>query len=171
VTVKVRTGERMDKPNVDRVVPLLAAAGAALVTVHGRSMEQRYKRAADWGMISGVARSADVPLIGNGDILTYYEAAARLDPAAGCHAAMIGRGALIKPWIWQEVKEARRPPSLLVDLGGGSRLLRTGRRRHCADSRRLRSCPPPSLLPTTTVAAAAATALTSPCCRRAASCA
>lgn len=104
----MRTGERMDKPNVDRVVPLLAAAGAALVTVHGRSMEQRYKRAANWDLISGAARAADVPLIGNGDILTHYEAAARLDPAAGCHAAMVGRGALIKPWIWTEVREARR---------------------------------------------------------------
>eukprot|EP00798_Chlamydomonas_sp_ICE-L_P012208 gene12208-15337_t len=98
VTVKIRTGESDGKINVERVVSLLAAAGAAAVTVHGRSMNARYKKPANWDLISQVASS---------DILTHYEAARRLSPDCGCHAAMIGRGALIKPWIFQEHKEGR----------------------------------------------------------------
>ena len=42
VTVKIRTGENDKKINVERVVALLAAAGAAAVTVHGRTMEARW---------------------------------------------------------------------------------------------------------------------------------
>ncbi len=52
----------------------LQAAGAAAVLIHGRTQEQRYSRAADWALISEVAAGADVPIIGNGDILTLYEA-------------------------------------------------------------------------------------------------
>ncbi len=42
VTVKIRTGESERKVNADYVVSLLEAAGAAAVTVHGRTMEQRW---------------------------------------------------------------------------------------------------------------------------------
>jgi tRNA-dihydrouridine synthase 3 len=49
----------------------------------------------------GVARGSAVPIIGNGDILTHYEARRRLDES-GVHAIMVGRGALTKPWIFQE---------------------------------------------------------------------
>ena len=48
-------------------------AGAAAVTIHGRTMEQRYKRAADWGLVQQAADHLTVPVIGNGDVLTYYE--------------------------------------------------------------------------------------------------
>lgn len=63
-----------------------------------------YKKAADWGLIESLAAERTFPLIGNGDILTHYEAADRA-AGGGCHALMIGRGALIKPWIFQEAKE------------------------------------------------------------------
>jgi tRNA-dihydrouridine synthase len=56
-----------------QTVRLLSSTGAAAVTVHGRTMEQRYKAAADWGLIAATAQGAGVPLIGNGDVLTYYE--------------------------------------------------------------------------------------------------
>ncbi len=51
-----------------------------------------------------MATSASVPIIGNGDILTHYEAARRL-AGSGVAAVMAGRGALIKPWLFQEFKE------------------------------------------------------------------
>ena len=71
----------------------------------------RYRKAADWDAITNVASSSGsssplVPIIGNGDILTYCEAERRLRDS-GCLAALVGRGALIKPWIFQEVKEVR----------------------------------------------------------------
>jgi tRNA-dihydrouridine synthase 3 len=53
---------------------LLSSTGAAAVTVHGRTMEQRYKKPADWGLVRDTAQSiSPFPLIGNGDILTHYE--------------------------------------------------------------------------------------------------
>ena len=56
-----------------QTVKLLSSTGAAAVTIHGRTMEQRYKKPADWSLISTTAQAAAVPVIGNGDILTYYE--------------------------------------------------------------------------------------------------
>lgn len=53
-------------------------------------MEQRYKKPADWGRVQDVAAAHAVPLIGNGDILTHYEARRRLDDH-GCLAVMVGR--------------------------------------------------------------------------------
>ena len=114
-------------------MPLLLAAGAAAVTVHGRTGEQRYKKSADWDLISKLASPANdlvdldtgsalggagagagvhqgglagLSVIGNGDVLTHYEARRRLDES-GCLAVMVGRGALVRPWLWQELKEGR----------------------------------------------------------------
>lgn len=107
LTVKVRTGIESPNPeNVAKMVELLRDAGAAAVTIHGRTAFQRYKKPADWSLIEGVARTAGVPIIGNGDILTHYEASRRMNNH-GCLAVMVGRGALIKPWIFQETKEGK----------------------------------------------------------------
>lgn len=102
LTVKVRTGLTDSDTNVEKVATLLRDAGAAAVTLHGRSAMARYKRPADWSLITRVATTAGVPIIGNGDILTRFEAERRLLDHE-CLAAMIGRGALVKPWIFEEV--------------------------------------------------------------------
>ena len=73
LTVKVRTGTSASKVNVAETVAALHAAGAAAVTVHGRTAEQRYKRPADWGAVAAVAAAGSGPVIGNGDLLTFYE--------------------------------------------------------------------------------------------------
>jgi tRNA-dihydrouridine synthase len=96
------SGESSKKVNAIDLVPLLERAGAAAVTIHGRTMEQRYKRPADWHIITNAAQSVSMPVIGNGDLLTCFEVAHRRKNA--CHALMIGRGALIKPWIFEEAK-------------------------------------------------------------------
>jgi tRNA-dihydrouridine synthase len=91
-------GPSEHKLTAARVVRLLHQAGAAAVVVHGRTTEQRYKKAADWGLLSQlVQQNRSTPIVGNGDILTHYEAADRWQ-AAKCTALMVGRGALIKPW-------------------------------------------------------------------------
>lgn len=53
-------------------------------------MEQRYKKPADWGLIERVAAARAVPVIGNGDVLTHYEAQRRMQ-GHGCLAVMVGR--------------------------------------------------------------------------------
>jgi len=63
----------MSTPGVLQVATALQNAGAAAVTIHGRTMEQRYKRAAEWGLVQQAAHQLTVPIIGNGDVLTFYE--------------------------------------------------------------------------------------------------
>ena len=63
----------MSTLGVLQVATALQNAGAAAVTIHGRTMEQRYKRAADWGLVQQAAHQLTVPIIGNGDVLTFYE--------------------------------------------------------------------------------------------------
>lgn len=106
LTVKIRTGESASKINAEKVVELLEAAGAAFVTIHGRTTLQRYKKPADWKLIGDIVQQRSIPIVGNGDILTYYEAEQRMSDSK-CHAVMAARGALIKPWIFQEYKEKR----------------------------------------------------------------
>ena len=127
LTVKIRLGVTDSTANFEKVVPALINAGAAAVTIHGRSGEGRYKKAADWKAIERAAAvaaslgassfssssssssspSSPVPIIGNGDILTFFEAQRRIEETPGISAVMIGRGALIRPWIFAEVKSGR----------------------------------------------------------------
>ena len=122
MTVKIRLGVSDTKINAHQVVEGLVNAGVAAVTVHGRTMEQRYTRPADWNIISDIARTAGVPIIGNGDILTWFEAEDRMQDSnngvpnhfdavsgrrSGVTALMAGRGALIKPWIFKEWAEKK----------------------------------------------------------------
>eukprot|EP00877_Chromochloris_zofingiensis_P007906 jgi/Chrzof1/3369/Cz12g22180.t1 len=132
VTVKIRTGESEKKINANYVVSLLQAAGAAAVSIHGRTMEQRYKKAADWHVISQVASSHTVPVIGNGDILTHYEARDR-QQQYNCHALMVGRGALIKPWIFHEYKQGYELQLTTKDRVGVYRQLASYMKEHFGD--------------------------------------
>ncbi|XP_041880368.1 tRNA-dihydrouridine(47) synthase [NAD(P)(+)]-like isoform X2 [Corvus kubaryi] len=106
LTVKIRTGVQ-EKVNVaHKIIPKIREWGASLVTLHGRSREQRYTRSADWEYIAECARIASpMPLFGNGDILSYEDANRAMQ--MGVSGIMIARGALIKPWLFTEIKEQR----------------------------------------------------------------
>jgi tRNA-dihydrouridine synthase 3 len=106
VTVKLRAGWHEDKVNVSEVARACEEGGAAAIAIHGRTREQRYSRAADWDVIGRVAAERGVPVIGNGDILTPYEARERM-VRSGVGSVMLGRGALIKPWLFREIKDGR----------------------------------------------------------------
>ncbi len=105
VTVKLRTGWAEGKENVSEVARICEESGADAITVHARAREQRYNRAADWDLIGRVASERGVPVIGNGDILTHYEARERMT-RSGVGSVMLARGALIKPWLFREVRTA-----------------------------------------------------------------
>ncbi|KAF4531014.1 hypothetical protein B566_EDAN009759 [Ephemera danica] len=107
LTVKMRTGISSQKNTAHTLMPSLHEWNVSMVTLHGRSREQRYTRTADWNYIDECARLAGpVPLFGNGDILSFedYNLRRANTSVAG---VMIGRGALIKPWIFTEIKEQR----------------------------------------------------------------
>ncbi|KAL4424986.1 hypothetical protein ABPG77_002871 [Micractinium sp. CCAP 211/92] len=135
LTVKVRLGESASKINVEEVAALLEQAGAAAVTIHGRTMEQRYKKPADWGLIERVAAARAVPVIGNGDVLTHYEAQRRMQ-GHGCLAVMVGRGALIAPWLFQEHREGRALSPTASERVGIYRQLVSHMKQHFRDDER-----------------------------------
>jgi tRNA-dihydrouridine synthase 3 len=103
VTVKLRTGWHEDKVNVRDVARACEEGGADAIAIHGRTREQRYSKAADWDLVGRVAAERGVPVIGNGDILTHYEARERM-ARSGVRSVMLARGALIKPWLFREIK-------------------------------------------------------------------
>lgn len=98
VTVKMRLG--WDDESI--VAPELArraeAAGVKMVTVHGRTRQQFYKGKANWRAISRVKAAVSIPLVANGDLETYEDAAAMI-AESGADAVMIGRGARGRPWL------------------------------------------------------------------------
>ncbi|KAM6104841.1 LOW QUALITY PROTEIN: tRNA-dihydrouridine(47) synthase [NAD(P)(+)]-like [Pterocles gutturalis] len=88
LTVKIRTGVQ-EKINVaHKLIPKIRDWGAATVTLHGRSREQRYTRSADWDYIAGCAKIASpMPLFGNGDILSYEDANRAMQLGSGIMVA------------------------------------------------------------------------------------
>jgi len=108
VTVKIRLGCEAGSINCNEVVKTLCEAGAAAVTIHGRTAQQGYSKNADWNIIQNVVNENNIhnkPIfIGNGDILTRQEARRRMEENR-VDSVMVGRGALIKPWLFQEFND------------------------------------------------------------------
>ncbi|XP_070944317.1 tRNA-dihydrouridine(47) synthase [NAD(P)(+)]-like isoform X3 [Macaca nemestrina] len=106
LTVKIRTGVQERVNLAHRLLPELRDWGVALVTLHGRSREQRYTKLADWQYIEECVKAASpMPLFGNGDILSFEDANRAMQ--TGVAGIMIARGALLKPWLFTEIKEQR----------------------------------------------------------------
>lgn len=106
VSVKIRLGWSESDQNASEVAKVIEEAGAAAICVHGRTREQRYSRAADWDAIARIAAERTIPVIGNGDLLTWYETHDRWQQS-GVASVMLGRGALIKPWLFREITEKK----------------------------------------------------------------
>mmetsp|Transcript_18162 Transcript_18162/g.42213 ORF Transcript_18162/g.42213 Transcript_18162/m.42213 type:complete len:661 (+) Transcript_18162:54-2036(+) len=116
LTLKMRTAHLEDKKAEDfsdfhgryahRLVPLLEDWGVSALTIHGRTCRQRYTKLADWSYINicGSRRAKRTPLIGGGDVLSWQEAEDHLKNH-GVDAIMVGRGALMKPWLFQEIQQ------------------------------------------------------------------
>lgn len=105
VTAKTRLGwTESDKPVMEAAVRL-QDAGVAALAIHGRTREQLYTGKADWTLIGEVKNNPQIkiPIIGNGDINSAAKAKKLLDET-GVDALMIGRGAIGRPWLFNEVK-------------------------------------------------------------------
>ncbi|XP_030746713.1 tRNA-dihydrouridine(47) synthase [NAD(P)(+)]-like [Sitophilus oryzae] len=108
MTVKTRTGVYKDNSVAHILAPKFRDWGVSLITIHGRSREQRYTRSANWAYIQQVAHSASpLPVFGNGDVLSFEDYKQFREEARDVQGIMIGRGALIKPWIFNEIKEQK----------------------------------------------------------------
>lgn len=102
VTVKFRKGWDDTSVNAVEYAKLMEEAGVSAMAVHGRTRMQYYSGKADWDVIRQVKAAVTVPVIGNGDIFTPEDGKAMLEQT-GCDGIMLGRGALGRPWLYQQV--------------------------------------------------------------------
>ena len=101
VTVKIRSGWDEKSINAVEIAKVVEKAGASAITVHPRTRAQGYSGKANWNIIKQVKENVKIPVIGNGDIKTCYDAKRMLDETK-CDAVMIGRGVLGNPWLIKE---------------------------------------------------------------------
>ena len=101
VTVKIRSGWDDKNINATEIAKICEKAGASAIFVHPRTRKQGYSGLSDWNIIKEVVNTVSIPVIGNGDIKTCYDAKKML-AETGCTAVMIGRGALGNPWLIKE---------------------------------------------------------------------
>ena len=102
VTVKIRKGFDDEHVNAVEMAKIAQESGAAAIAVHGRTREQYYSGKADWEIIAAVKDAVDIPVIGNGDLLTPQDVE-RMARETGCDGFMIGRGAQGNPWIFRQI--------------------------------------------------------------------
>jgi tRNA-dihydrouridine synthase len=136
VTVKMRAGWNDASRNAPDLALRIQDAGAAAVTVHGRTAEQSYKGFADWQLVAEVAARLTIPVLGSGDCLEPEHVIERLGrvrsagevlaaPSTGISGVLVGRGVLRNPWILSQAADlaAGRTPRAITLAERGQFLL------------------------------------------------
>src|SRR6201987_1622216 len=81
VTVKMRAGWNDESRNAPELARMVQDAGAAAVTIHGRTAEQSYSGSADWDLVDDVASTLSIPVLGSGDLIEPEQIIERLNLA------------------------------------------------------------------------------------------
>ena len=104
VTVKMRLGFEAGSESCLELGPLLERAGAAMITLHARTRSQFYEGRADWSVIRKLKERVAIPVVGNGDV-TSWQDAARMIEETGCDGVAVGRAAQGNPWIFEQIRD------------------------------------------------------------------
>ena len=123
VTVKMRAGWNEEERNAPRLARMVEDAGAAAVTVHGRTAAQSYSGSADWTLVSEIAQSLAIPVFGSGDCIEPTDIIDRMQMGVG--GVLVGRGVLRNPWILAQANDlaAGRPARTVTYQERGEFLL------------------------------------------------
>ena len=123
VTVKMRAGWSDRERNAPMLANMVQDAGAAAVTIHGRTAEQSYRGLADWDLVARIAHDLTIPVFGSGDCVEPEHVVERLN--AGVSGVLVGRGVLRNPWILAQAADlaAGRTPRVVTMRERGQFLL------------------------------------------------
>ena len=103
VTVKTRSGWNEETRDPVSIALRMQDAGARAFTLHARTRTQMFSGRASWDEIARVVEALDIPVIGNGDVLTAQDVA-KIKAHTGCAGVMVGRGAFGNPWIFRDAQ-------------------------------------------------------------------
>lgn len=118
VTAKIRSGWDENNINAVEIAKLIEDAGGSAVTVHPRIRLGGYAEHSDWNLIKEVKENLSIPVIGNGDIWTCFDAQDMINQT-NCDGIMIGRAAIGNPWLIKEcidyLEDGTLPKEVSVD--------------------------------------------------------
>jgi tRNA-dihydrouridine synthase B len=122
VTVKMRAGWNDRERNAPTLARMVEDAGAAAVTIHGRTAEQSYSGLADWDLVGRISRDLHIPVFGSGDCVEPEQIIERM--RSGVSGVLVGRGVLRNPWILAQATDlAAGRPVRVVTLEERGRFL------------------------------------------------
>ena len=112
ITVKMRSGWDSNSQVYLKAANILEEIGVAAITLHPRTTSQKFKGNADWSLIRELKDNSSIPIIGNGDVkgLNDY---IQIKEESNCDAVMIGRGALGKPWIFNDISRYNKNEKII----------------------------------------------------------
>lgn len=115
LSVKLRSIEDHNEQKLIDFCKRLEENGVDLVVVHPRTPKDGFKRPARWEEIKRVVQELAIPVVGNGDIVT-VEDILRMHEETGCSGVMIGRAAVIRPWIFWEMVYGMKWRGNILDI-------------------------------------------------------
>jgi len=117
VTVKTRLGWDEESKHIPEIAEKLQDVGIKALAVHGRTRAQLYKGDADWSLIGDIKKNPrmKIPIIGNGDIRSGEKAKLYFE-RYGVDAIMVGRGAIGRPQIFNEIKYYLKHGEVMPEL-------------------------------------------------------
>ena len=116
VTLKMRTGWDDDNKNAPQLAKIAEEQGVQAVSVHGRTRCQFYKGTADWPFIATVKDAVNIPVFGNGDVVS-VDGAKQLLSDSGADGLLVGRGAYGRPWFLNQISHFLRTGERIKEPG------------------------------------------------------
>ena len=105
VSVKIRLGKTLDEKSLVSFCQMLEDEGVDMLTVHGRLHGEKFCRKPRWDWIGKVKNNVTIPVLANGGIFSVEDAKRCLEQS-GADGLMLGRGAVVRPWLFADIAHA-----------------------------------------------------------------
>lgn len=102
LSAKIRLGIELDEQKLKDFCIMLEGEGIDMLSVHARIKKESFARRPRWERIAKVKEWLNIPVIANGGIFSVQDAENCLR-ISGADGLMLGRGAVIKPWLFAEI--------------------------------------------------------------------